>query len=156
MVQCYPCPLPSFGCSVAAVWFPPVRSCRTDPLHLAVVWCPRCSCGRLVGCLGNSVFLLVLLQKCYISEMKYVLCMSNGMGRFPSSPGSPQAWHIACWRAAKGKHLGGKKKKKILRRQLPEFGARLIRTPHCLSETNVLIKSIVVGLDGTKCYWVTS
>lgn len=36
--------------------------------------------------------------------------------------------------------------------QLPEFDARLIRTPHCLSETNVQIKSIVVGLDGTKCF----
>lgn len=48
------------------------------------------------------------------------------------------------------------KKKNIPHRQLPEVGARLIRTPYCLSETNVLITSIVVGLDGTKCYWVTS
>lgn len=42
--------------------------------------------------------------------------------------------------------------KKIPCMQLPEFDARLIRTPHCLSETNVQIKSIVVGLDGTKCF----
>lgn len=98
-----------FGCSVAAVQFPPARSCRTDPSDLTVVWYPQCSCAWLVGCLGNSVFLPVLLQKCYISEMKYVICMSNGMGHFHRSLGSPQAWHIAYWRAAKGKHLGKKK-----------------------------------------------
>lgn len=40
------------------------------------------------GMLGNSVFLLALLQKGCISEMNYVVCMSNGMGHFHSSPGS--------------------------------------------------------------------
>lgn len=77
-------------------------------------------------------------------------------GTFSQLSWQPTGLAYCMLKSSQGQAFRGKKKKKILRRQLPEFGARLIRTPHCLSETNVLIKSIVVGLDGTKCYWVTS
>lgn len=84
--------------------------------------------------------------------MKYVVCMSNGMGHFHSSPGSHGLGILQAEQLPRASIQKKNKNKKIPCRQLPEFGARLIRTPHCLSETNVLIKSIVVGLDGTKCY----
>lgn len=34
---CYPCLLPSFGCSVTTVWFPPVTSQGTGPLRLTAM-----------------------------------------------------------------------------------------------------------------------
>lgn len=140
---------------VPAVQFPPASSHRTDPLHLTVVWYPWCSCSWLVGCLGSSVFLLASAEMLHF--WNEVCCLHvKWHGAFSQLSWQPQAWRIAGWRAAKGKHSEKKLKKKIPCGQLPELGARLIRTPHCLSETNVLIKSIVVGLDGTKCYWVTS
>lgn len=40
------------------------------------------------GMLREQCLPPALLQKCCISEMKYVVCMSNGMGHFHSSPGS--------------------------------------------------------------------
>lgn len=35
--RCYPCLLPSFGCSVTTVWFPPVTSQGTGPLRLTAM-----------------------------------------------------------------------------------------------------------------------